>query len=98
VKGGWISNRKGVNLPDTAIQLSPLTAKDRDDLAFGLDLGVDWVALSFVQRPGDLIEARALIGERAGLIPAIIARDSASASDRAGMYVVSIMTLPGPDR
>jgi pyruvate kinase len=71
MKGGWISNRKGVNLPDTIIQLSPLTAKDRDDLEFGLDLGVDWVALSFVQRPGDLIEARALIGERAGLIAKI---------------------------
>ena len=70
-KGGWISNRKGVNLPDTMIQLSPLTAKDRNDLAFGLELGVDWIALSFVQRPGDLIEARALIGERAGLIAKI---------------------------
>jgi pyruvate kinase len=70
-KGGWISNRKGVNLPDATIQLSPLTAKDRADLEFGLDLGVDWIALSFVQRPGDLIEARALIGERTGLIAKI---------------------------
>jgi pyruvate kinase len=64
VMAGKISNRKGVNLPGTVLNLSPLTAKDRADLAFGLELGVDWVALSFVQRPSDMIEARALIGER----------------------------------
>ena len=68
VIGGVISNRKGVNLPGTLLDLSPLTAKDRADLAFGLELGVDWVALSFVQKPADLIEARALIGDRAGIM------------------------------
>src|SRR5918994_7315664 len=71
VTAGKISNRKGVNLPGTVLDLSPLTAKDRADLAFGLDLGVDWVALSFVQRPSDMIEARALIGDRAGLLAKI---------------------------
>jgi pyruvate kinase len=71
VTGGRISNRKGVNLPGTVLDMSPLTAKDRADLAFGLELGVDWVALSFVQRPSDMIEARALIGERAGLLAKI---------------------------
>jgi pyruvate kinase len=71
VNGGPISNRKGVNLPGTLLDLSPLTAKDRDDLAFGLDLGVDWVALSFVQKPSDVIEARALIGDRAGIMSKI---------------------------
>ena len=71
VTGGRISNRKGVNLPGTVLDLSPLTAKDRADLAFGLELGVDWVALSFVQRPSDMIEARALIDERAGLMAKI---------------------------
>ena len=55
INGGAISNRKGINLPGTVLDLSPLTAKDRADLAFGLGLGVDWVALSFVQKPGDLI-------------------------------------------
>ena len=50
ITGGVVSNRKGVNLPGTLLDLSPLTAKDRADLAFGLDLGVDWVALSFVQK------------------------------------------------
>ena len=71
VVGGMISNRKGVNLPDTVLDLSPLTAKDREDLAFGLELGVDWVALSFVQKPADMIEARGLIGEQAGLLAKI---------------------------
>ena len=69
--GGVISNRKGVNLPGTLLDMSPLTAKDRADLAFGLDLGVDWVALSFVQKPSDVIEAKGIIGDRAGLIAKI---------------------------
>ena len=69
--GGVISNRKGVNLPGTVLKMSPLTAKDRADLAFGLELGVDWVALSFVQTPSDVIEARALIGDRAGVMSKI---------------------------
>ena len=71
IVGGVISNRKGVNLPGASLDLSPLTAKDRADLAFGLELGVDWVALSFVQKPADMIEARALIGDRAGLVAKI---------------------------
>ncbi|GJD65974.1 pyruvate kinase [Methylobacterium frigidaeris] len=71
VTGGVLSNRKGVNLPGTLLDLSPLTAKDRADLAFGLELGVDWVALSFVQKPSDMVEARALIGDRAGLLAKI---------------------------
>lgn len=71
VTGGSISNRKGVNLPGTLLDLSPLTEKDRADLAFGLDLGVDWVALSFVQKPSDVIEARGIIGDRAGIMSKI---------------------------
>jgi pyruvate kinase len=71
VVGGVISNRKGVNLPGTVLSLSPLTPKDRTDLAFGLELGVDWIALSFVQKPGDMIEARALVGDQAGLVAKI---------------------------
>ena len=71
IYGGVISNRKGVNLPDTVLDLSPLTPKDRADLAFGLELGMDWVALSFVQKPSDVIEAKALIGDRAGLVAKI---------------------------
>ena len=69
--GGTLSDRKGVNLPGTVLDLSPLTAKDRADLAFGLELGVDWVALSFVQKASDVIEAKSLIGDRAGLVAKI---------------------------
>ena len=71
IVGGTISNHKGVNLPGTVLDLSPLTAKDRLDLEFGLNLGVDWVALSFVQKPSDIIEARSLVGDRAGLMAKI---------------------------
>ncbi|AWN47561.1 pyruvate kinase [Methylobacterium terrae] len=71
VTGGALTDRKGVNLPGTLLDLSPLTRKDRADLAFGLELGVDWVALSFVQKPSDMVEARALIGDRAGLLAKI---------------------------
>jgi pyruvate kinase len=66
-----LSDRKGVNLPNTDLTISPLTDKDRADLAFGLDLGVDWVALSFVQRPSDVIEAQGLIQGSAGILAKI---------------------------
>jgi pyruvate kinase len=66
--GGALSDRKGVNVPGVVLPLSALTPKDRADLDFGLNLGVDWVALSFVQRPEDLDELRALVQGRAGLI------------------------------
>lgn len=69
--GGRLSDRKGVNLPDTVVPLSALTPKDRADLAFALAHGVDWVALSFVQRPDDLREARELIQGRAALLAKI---------------------------
>ena len=65
---GTISNHKGVNVPNTVLDLSPLTPKDRDDLRFGLELGVDWVALSFVQRPDDIAQARKLIAGRAAVM------------------------------
>jgi len=65
--GGELSNRKGVNVPGVVLPLSPLTRKDQDDLRFGLDLGVDWVGLSFVQRPEDIAEARKLIASRAAI-------------------------------
>ena len=71
VIGGPISNRKGVNLPDTMLELSPLTAKDREDLAYGIELGVDYVALSFVQQPADCIECRGLMADGQGLIAKI---------------------------
>ena len=68
VTGGHLTDRKGLNLPDVVLGLSPLTEKDRADLQFGLDLGADWIALSFVQRPEDVAEARRLIGKRAAIM------------------------------
>ena len=69
--GGALSNNKGLNVPDVVVPLAALTDKDRSDLAFALELGVDWIALSFVQRPADLAEARRLIGGRAALLAKI---------------------------
>jgi pyruvate kinase len=69
--GGVLSNNKGLNVPDVVVPLAALTEKDRSDLAFALDHGVDWVALSFVQRPEDVAEARRLIGGRAALLAKI---------------------------
>ncbi len=60
--GGVISDRKGVNVPDAVVPIPALTEKDRRDLTFALDQGADWIALSFVQRPEDVAEARRLIG------------------------------------
>jgi pyruvate kinase len=71
VVGGEISNRKGVNLPDVVLPLAALSAKDRSDLEFVCELGVDWLALSFVQRAGDVLEARALARGRAAILSKI---------------------------
>jgi len=66
--GGRLTDRKGVNIPDAVLNVSPLTKKDRLDLTFGLDIGADWIALSFVQRPEDIAEARRLIAGRARIL------------------------------
>jgi pyruvate kinase len=65
--GGIISDRKGVNIPDVVVPVPALTEKDRRDLAFAIEQGADWIALSFVQRPEDLAEARRLMGGRGSL-------------------------------
>ena len=68
IAGGKISNHKGVNVPDAVLEMSALTKKDLEDLRFGLQMGIDWVALSFVQRPQDIVEARKLVAGRAGIM------------------------------
>lgn len=68
VNGGVLSDRKGVNVPDAVLPIPALTEKDKRDLAFALELGVDWIALSFVQRPEDVLEARALVAGRAAIL------------------------------
>ena len=66
--GSALSDRKGVNVPDRMLPVSALTPKDRADLAYALKIGADWIALSFVQRPDDVAEARKLIGGRAAVL------------------------------
>ena len=66
--GGRISDNKGVNVPNVALPVKALTAKDKADLDLALSLGIDWIALSFVQRAQDVAEVRQLINGRAGLI------------------------------
>src|SRR5438034_7659283 len=61
VHGGLLKEHKGINLPGVAVSASALTEKDRDDLRFGVRHGVDYVALSFVRRPEDVLEAKNLI-------------------------------------
>ena len=68
VAGGTLSNNKGVNLPNVVLDVSPLTEKDRRDLEFALEIGISLIALSFVQRPEDVEEAKRLIAGRAHLI------------------------------
>jgi len=65
IAGGPLSDRKGVNVPGVILPLSAITDKDRQDLEFGLSLGIDWLALSFVQRPADIAEVRDLVAGRA---------------------------------
>jgi pyruvate kinase len=77
--GGILSDHKGVNVPQVVLPISAVTEKDRADLSFALEHGADWIALSFVQRPDDVAEARKLIGNAAGLMvklekPAAISR------------------------
>ena len=71
VSGTGISDRKGVSLPDTELPVGALTEKDRKDLDAVLDTGVDWIALSFIQRPDDLAEARKIARGRALLMSKI---------------------------
>jgi pyruvate kinase len=71
VVGGRLSDRKGISLPDTVLPSAALTAKDRSDLDAALGCGVDWIALSFVQRPDDVAEVRKVAHGRAGVLAKI---------------------------
>jgi len=68
VVGGEIKDRKGVNLPDTILPITAITPKDRSDLDAALNLGVDWIALSFVQRPEDVAELKKVVSGRAAVL------------------------------
>jgi pyruvate kinase len=69
--GGVLSNNKGVNFPDVQLSIRALTSKDRKDLSFGLQQGVDWIALSFVRNPSDILEIRELIRGQGASTPVV---------------------------
>jgi pyruvate kinase len=71
IYGGALSSKKGLNLPDTVLAMPALTPKDRADLEWAASIGVDWIALSFVQRPDDVAGARKLVRGRAGVMAKI---------------------------
>ncbi|MEM8778510.1 MAG: pyruvate kinase [Cyanobacteria bacterium P01_G01_bin.49] len=71
VVGGVLSNNKGVNFPGVYLSVKALTDKDKEDLMFGLDQGVDWVALSFVRNPQDILEIKELIASAGKKVPVI---------------------------
>lgn len=72
VVGGILSNNKGVNFPGVYLSIKALTDKDRRDLMFGLNQGVDWVALSFVRNPQDVLEIKELIANAGKQVPVIV--------------------------
>src|SRR6185369_7766115 len=89
---GALASRKGISLPDTVLPIGPLTEKDKADLDFALRLGVDWVALSFVQRGEDVRLARQLIGQAAAVMskiekPAAIAELDSIIANSDGLMV-----------
>ncbi|MEL6440679.1 MAG: pyruvate kinase [Cyanobacteria bacterium J06621_8] len=71
IVGGVLSSNKGVNFPGVYLSVKALTQKDREDLMFGLDQGVDWIALSFVRNPQDILEIKDLISSAGKSIPII---------------------------
>jgi pyruvate kinase len=82
VEGGPLRSHKGMNLPGVALSTPALTEKDKRDLAFGLQHGIDYVALSFVRRGADLEEARALVRERGDDVPLIAKIEKPQAVER----------------
>ncbi len=71
IYGGELADRKGMNLPDTVLPIPALTEKDRADLEAAASLGVDWIAISFVQRAEDVAETKKLVAGRAGVMAKI---------------------------
>ena len=85
---------KGINLPDVAISAPSLTDKDRGDLAFGVRVGVDYIALSFVRSAEDVREARALVTANIKDFMPLDARYRAASQTHAGLILVSAKTFP----
>lgn len=82
VVGGTLSNNKGVNFPGVYLSIKAMTDKDREDLIFGLDQGVDWIALSFVRNPQDVLEIKDLISSAGKQVPVIAKIEKHEAIDQ----------------
>jgi pyruvate kinase len=80
-RGGVVKSRKGVNLPGVAVSAASLTAKDRADVATAVDFGADYVALSFVRKPDDVVEAKEAIAANGGDIPVVAKLERPEAID-----------------
>jgi pyruvate kinase len=93
--GGEIKNRKGVNMPDTLLPMSAMTPKDRTDLDAALHQGVDWIALSFVQRPEDVAELRKIVAGRAGVLAKIEKPKALASLDRILELADALMVARG---
>jgi pyruvate kinase len=92
---GEIKNRKGVNMPDTLLPMSAMTPKDRSDLAAALELGMDWIALSFVQRAEDVIELKEIVQGRAGCLAKIEKPKALETLDEILSHVDALMVARG---
>ena len=89
VAGGRAKSRKGVNLPGVAVSAPSLTPKDISDLACALELGVDWLALSFVRHPEDIVKARALVHEAGGECPIVSKLERPEAINQLGDIIIA---------
>ncbi len=94
-RGGTVTDHKGVNLPDTLLAIPALTPKDRTDLDLALNAGVDWVALSFVQRADDVAELRKLVAGRANVLAKIEKPAALAALDAILMLADAVMVARG---
>jgi pyruvate kinase len=93
--GSVLSNRKGVNVPDSTLAFSALTPKDRSDLEAGLNAGADWIALSFIQRPEDLAEVKKIARGRAGVLAKLEKPQAIARLDAIIEYADALMVARG---
>lgn len=93
--GSKLSDRKGVAVPEAVVPVSALTPKDREDLAFALRIGVDWVALSFVQKAEDMAELKQLVKGRAACLAKIEKPQALSQLDSILDYCDGVMVARG---
>jgi pyruvate kinase len=90
VEGGTLTSRKGVNLPSLNLRLPSMTEKDKQDLAFGIEQGVDIISLSFVRKPEDVQELKALLAEHGASIPVLAKIEKPQAVDNLEAIVAEV--------